>query len=142
MEANAPERIYVCDNVFPNHVDWEGSPINTKRIDNRDIEYIRKDAFIERALKWYCLDCECNDNCKNTECFFKGQFRRYLKGNDNAIPPKICDRILNEDGTLSENWRYRHIIDTFIDKAAKWISNNCYIPHNTLEDFKNYMKGR
>lgn len=31
--------------------------------------------------------------------------------------------------------------DAFIEKAVKWISNNCYIPHATLEDFKNYMKG-
>lgn len=32
MKANeAPNKIYVCDNVFPNHIDWEGSPINTKK---------------------------------------------------------------------------------------------------------------
>ena len=31
--------------------------------------------------------------------------------------------------------------DAFIEKAVVWISNNCYIPHSTLEDFKNYMKG-
>ena len=31
--------------------------------------------------------------------------------------------------------------DAFIEKAVVWISNNCYIPHATLEDFKNYMKG-
>ena len=31
--------------------------------------------------------------------------------------------------------------DDFIEKAVVWISNNCYIPHATLEDFKNYMKG-
>lgn len=29
--------------------------------------------------------------------------------------------------------------DAFIKKAIVWISNNCYIPHSTLEDFKNYM---
>ena len=31
--------------------------------------------------------------------------------------------------------------NAFIEKAVVWISNNCYIPHATLEDFKNYMKG-
>jgi len=48
----APEKIYVCDNVFPNHVDWEGSPINTKRIDNCDVEYIRKDVFIQKVINF------------------------------------------------------------------------------------------
>lgn len=53
MKANeAPERIYVCDGVFPNHVDREGSPINTKRIDNHDIEYTRTDLFIESACEF------------------------------------------------------------------------------------------
>lgn len=28
-----------------------------------------------------------------------------------------------------------------IKKAVIWISNNCYIPHSTLENFKDYMKG-
>ena len=31
--------------------------------------------------------------------------------------------------------------DAFIEKAVVWISNNCYIPHATLEDFKDYIKG-
>ena len=31
--------------------------------------------------------------------------------------------------------------DVFIEKAIKWISNNCYIPHATLEDFRKYMEG-
>ena len=54
MKSDAPEIIYVCDNVFPSHVDWDGSPINTKRIDDHDIEYVRKNAFIEKACEyWY-----------------------------------------------------------------------------------------
>lgn len=56
QEKEAPERIYVCNNVFPTHVDWEGSPINTKRIDNHDIEYVRTDVFIEKACK-LLVDC-------------------------------------------------------------------------------------
>ena len=49
MKANAPEKIYVVDATFPDYVDFDGSPINTKRIDEHDIEYIRTDAFIEKA---------------------------------------------------------------------------------------------
>lgn len=53
MKANeAPEKIYVVDATFPDYVDFDGSPINTKRIDDHDIEYIRKDAFIEKAVKF------------------------------------------------------------------------------------------
>ena len=31
--------------------------------------------------------------------------------------------------------------DAFIEKACVWISNNFYIPHSTLEDFRAYMEG-
>ena len=40
MKLNeAPEKIYVADTTFPDYVDFDGSPINTKRIDDHDIEY-------------------------------------------------------------------------------------------------------
>ena len=53
MKANeAPERIYVVDTTFPDYVDFDGSPINTKRIDDHDIEYTRTDAIIEKATKY------------------------------------------------------------------------------------------
>jgi hypothetical protein len=53
MKANkAPEKIYVADTTFPDYVDFDGSPINTKRIDEHDIEYTCTDAFIEKASKW------------------------------------------------------------------------------------------
>ena len=31
--------------------------------------------------------------------------------------------------------------DAFIEKAVVWISNNCYIPYSSLDNFKTYMKG-
>ena len=145
----APEKIYlqqydentlICLNKWNVSEEWSNKPCNEKVATN--IEYTRTDAFIKRALKWYCLDCECNDNCKNTECFFKGQFRRYLKGNDNDIPPKISNCILNEDGPLSENWRYRHIIDAFIEKAANWINEHTSLSEKmVVENFVKYMEG-
>ena len=46
---NTPDKIYIAYNVFPTHIDWDGSPINTKRIESSDIEYIRKDALMEWA---------------------------------------------------------------------------------------------
>lgn len=44
-----PDKIYVAEVTFPDMIDWDGSPINTRRIDETDIEYIRKDALLEWA---------------------------------------------------------------------------------------------
>lgn len=53
MKANeAPYKIYVVDATFPDYVNFDGSPINTKRIDDHDIKYTRTDAFIEKAISW------------------------------------------------------------------------------------------
>ena len=53
------------------------------------------------------------------------------------ISDEYTEIIAFEDGDGIEYTR----TDAFIEKACEWISNNCYIPHATLEDFKNYMKG-
>ena len=48
MKANAPEKIYI--HVRANKelgTTWHG-----KKITNSDIEYVRKDAFIEKAAEW------------------------------------------------------------------------------------------
>ena len=41
---------------------------------------------IERTLKWYCRDCECNGRCERN-CAFRSFFEEYLNGNDFALPP-------------------------------------------------------
>ena len=46
----------------------------------------------------------------------------------------------NKDRIFPKDVEYTRT-DAFIEKAVIWISNNCYIPHSTLESFKNYMKG-
>ena len=149
METNTPEKIWIDP--------ASDLPKLSGHIDKDSVEYIRKDAFIEKALKWYCLDCECNDNCKDTKCFFHNAYKRYLEGDTNSLPPKFSNSILNEDGSTSDNWRYRHFTskmqDAFIEKAAEWIKNKAenYIVDTPLcsyfdykravDDFKNYMKG-
>jgi len=83
MKANeSPERIYVCDDVFPSYVDWEGSPINTKRIDNRDIEYIRTDSFIEKACAWLKENggSYWMDDCDLPIDELVKDFKNYMKG--------------------------------------------------------------
>ena len=153
MKANAPEKIYMTpsfgepDNVLL--ASFSKSHLNF----HRDIEYVRTDAFIEKALKWYCLDCECNDNCKDTKCFFYREYERYLKGESKAVPPKFSDIILNEDGSTSDNWRYRHFIrkmqDTFIEKVCDAYCKACNKPSYSVpipfcrrrcESYNNFIK--
>ena len=111
-----------------------------------DVEFVSKDAFIENALKWYCLDCECNDNCNaDYKCFFRQEYKRYLEGNNNAIPPKF-DNAINLDGSVTENYRYRHFIrkvrDAFVEKACDWMDEHCkLLTSKDYEDFRKYMKG-
>ena len=127
-----------------------------------NIEQSRKLAEIlplESAdMKWYfwkseILDCECNDNCKDSKCFFHNEYERYLKGETNALPPKFTNRILNEDGGTSDDWRYRHFMskmqDAFIEKAEEFIYsalNDGIMGTANIEDFmklfKKYMKGK
>ncbi len=48
-----PEKIYLANNLFPTHIDWDGSPINTKKIEDSDIEFVRTDAFIKKACEYF-----------------------------------------------------------------------------------------
>lgn len=86
MKANeAPEKIYVVDSTFPDYVDFDGSPINTKRIDDHDIEYTRTDAFIEKAKEGFCK-AVCNNCPPRSTCTSLGtckeydNFVKYIKG--------------------------------------------------------------
>jgi len=114
-------------------------------VQGMNAEYVRTDAFIDKALKWYCLDCECNDNCNaDHKCFFRQEYKRYLEGNDNAVPPKFDNAIL-PDENAEKNYRYRHFIrkmqDAFIEKAVSYIQQNWIWNTKIIEDFKKYMKG-
>ena len=48
MKANTPEKLY----LHPNHKGEVGASWLTFPLSNEDIEYIRKDAFIEKAADW------------------------------------------------------------------------------------------
>jgi len=151
MKANeAPEKLYI--DLFKGEFNVSYSPINNS------VEYIRTDAFIEKALKWYCLDCECNNNCNaDHKCFFRQEYKRYLEGNENACLPKFAGAILNPDGSTSENWRHRHFIrkmqDAFMKKAENFlemlgygftitdnITNANYDKEQLIDDFRKYIK--
>ena len=144
MKANeAPEKLY-----FGTQGDKGLLDIYSEKEPDDDIEYIRTDVFIEKALKWYCRDCECNDNCTaNHKCAFRDYFEMYLKGNENALSPKI-ENALDPEGFTTENYRCRHLIsklqNDFIEKACEYLNKNCrsfILTEKDIEDFKNYMKG-
>lgn len=128
---------------------------------NQDsIGFFRSDVFIEKALKWYCLDCECNDNCDaDHKCFFRQEYKRYLEGNDNALPPKIGNAFKPDDDFI-DNRIHKHLIrkmqDAFIEKACNyWYKHNqemvkrygskailgCSEFTVNVKNFQEYMKG-
>lgn len=43
-----PDKFYFPADGLPSYIDWDGSPIRTKQVEDSDICYIRKDAL----LKW------------------------------------------------------------------------------------------
>lgn len=46
-----PDKIYFPADGLPAYIDWDGSPIRTKQVEDSDVCYIRKDALIEWANK-------------------------------------------------------------------------------------------
>ena len=42
-----PDKIYFPADGLPSYIDWDGSPIRTKQVEDSDICYIRKDALME-----------------------------------------------------------------------------------------------
>jgi hypothetical protein len=71
MKANeAPEKIYI--HVRANKelgTTWHG-----KKITNSDIEYVRKDAFIEKVAKWI------NEHTSLSEKLVVENFIKYMEG--------------------------------------------------------------
>ena len=65
-----PEKIYLT-------TDGDNSFVNTqKRSDNKGIEYVRKDAFINKACEWIKY------NNENGGCLFDGweeDFKKYME---------------------------------------------------------------
>lgn len=44
-----PDKIYFPEDGLPRYIDWDGSPIRTKQVEDSDICYIRKDVLLEWA---------------------------------------------------------------------------------------------
>lgn len=69
----APEKIYFTSTENGTHYYTEGMPF-----ERESIEYVHKDAFIEKACDAYCRLCdtkECGGTC---ECDWVEKFRKRL----------------------------------------------------------------
>ena len=74
MKPDAPEKIYL--HIRPNKE--IGSTWHGNKISDNDIEYIRKDAFIEKACDAYCRLCDTKECCGTGECEWVEKFRKRL----------------------------------------------------------------
>lgn len=70
----APEKIYLFENVISGDADdrW----LSHRSCDD-DIEYIRTDAFIEKACEWLTYN---NDLIDGDVADYVDDFRKYMKG--------------------------------------------------------------
>lgn len=110
-----PDKIYIVDATFPDYVDFDGSPINTKRINDHDIEYIRKDALVKYLYEE-----------KGYPITLNGELVHWDELNKNLV----------EYIKLKK--------DALIEKARKWFnSKNGIVITDTkafFEDFINYIE--
>ena len=71
----APEKIYLFENPI------NGTPDDrwlSKRSDNEDIEYIRKDSVIEKVWSWI-EDNILSSNQQDKSLLYYEQFKKYLE---------------------------------------------------------------
>jgi hypothetical protein len=91
MKANVPEKLYLFENPI------SGTPDDrwlSKRSGDTDVEYIRTDAFIEKARKWFEKQNEWRDINGIKHCDMESfeDFRKYMK---EEPAPKIFEDMLN-----------------------------------------------
>ena len=78
MKANAPEKIYLCPSELAGidyDEEWYDRPFGDS------IEYIRTDAFIEKALKFIKTNVDRIVNNQHGVCMgcMDVEFRKYMK---------------------------------------------------------------
>ena len=84
----APEKIYLqvcgdCKDDDCKNCKFEDLNDNVTwckdKIYEKDIEYTRTDAFIEKACDAYCKVCKISD-CRRDECNYYANFKKLLTG--------------------------------------------------------------
>lgn len=96
-------------------------------------------SFKEKALRWYCRDCECNDDCKaNHHCYFIYDFQEFLDEKHKTLPPK-------GDGLRFKRFRRELAKDIteFIDEnIAKYASIDNDKKKLLMEDLQKFTNRR
>lgn len=82
MKVNAPEKIYLQENTTTDCYGEFWPEWFEARAKDSDIEYIRTDAFIKRAKKWFEKQNEWFDPNGNRHCDLNDfdDFKNYMKG--------------------------------------------------------------
>lgn len=71
----APEKIYIDDFGSELSFDW-----HKEHCYEKDIEYIRTDAFIEKAVEYIANNMRCDGYTLQTKAKFIKDFKNYIKG--------------------------------------------------------------
>jgi hypothetical protein len=77
MKANAPEKLYLSKNIYSTYLYQVPDPD-----DETIVEYIRTDAFIEKASEWFKIRYEWIDidGTRNYDKSAFEDFKNYMKG--------------------------------------------------------------
>lgn len=67
---NAPEKIYL----------QEPTKVRTEKKYDNDVEYVSKDAFIEKAADYIANNMRCDGYTLQTKAAFIRGFKNYMKG--------------------------------------------------------------
>lgn len=71
----APEKIYIDDFGSELSFDW-----HKEHCYEKDIEYIRTDAFIEKAVDYIANNMQCNGYTLQTKVKFIRDFKKHMEG--------------------------------------------------------------
>jgi len=108
---------------------------NNKDVNAKDIKdsYIAgaeedHDLLVKKSLRWYCLDCDCNDNCRaDHRCYFVNDYKEYIDGEHNTLPPK------------GDGLRFKRFRLTLSKDIERWLRNNLEFYIHFGENDKMYI---
>ena len=123
----APDKIYIVNATFPDYVDFDGSPISTKRIDDHDIEYIRKDALVKYLYEEKGYPITLNGELVHWDELNK-HLTEYIKLKKDAFIEKAEKAMIEWAGT-------------YISKTTGGgVKERKSLANDLLSYFKNYIK--
>lgn len=71
-----PNKIFICK--YGSELGYEWHPESEIEKGNNDIEYVRKDVFVEKACDAYCRRCDTKECVNIGDCDWVEKFRKHL----------------------------------------------------------------